>query len=235
MYDQLQGDTATGQYRVEQDGDRCELWLLQEHGCQHAEASSGVRAELAASDGHVGSAVGGDSVSERCGQAGIQDAGLRIRIQGDAAQGRHAEPALAGIRGEVPAVRRCAVPVHAVQQVLRRILRQAQRYHASEPQARGDHAGKLGQGYVFGRSHTAENDGRVLILSQFMVELFQRYFVVVMLFRAGFQVVTLQCPGHAADVAECVDVRGCPALLIHGEGVLDMTISVSRICYPPYI
>ena len=76
MYDQLQGDTATGQYRVEQDGDRRELRLLQEHSCQHAEASGGMRAELAASGGHVGSVSGGDSVSERCGQAGIQDAGL---------------------------------------------------------------------------------------------------------------------------------------------------------------
>lgn len=54
MYDQLQGDTATGQYRFEQDGDRCELRLLQEHGCQHTEASGGVRAELATSCGHVG-------------------------------------------------------------------------------------------------------------------------------------------------------------------------------------
>ena len=133
MYDQLQGDTATGQYRVEQDGDCCELWLLQEHGCQHAEASSGVRAELATSGGHVGSEAGEDSVSECCGEAGIQDAGLRIRIPGDAAQGRHAESALAGIRGEVQAVRGCAVPVHAIQQVLRRICRQAQRYHAMSP------------------------------------------------------------------------------------------------------
>lgn len=147
MYDQLQGDTATGQYRVKQDGDRRELWLLQEHGCRCAEASGGVRAELAASGRHVGLAAGRDSVSERCGQAGIQDAGLRIRISGDAVQGRHAEPALAGIRGEVPAVRGYAVPVHAVQQVLRRIRRQTQRHHASEPQARGDHAGGLGRGY----------------------------------------------------------------------------------------
>ena len=76
MYDQLQGDTATGQYRVEQDGDCCELRLLQEHRRQHAEASGGMRAELATSGGPVGSEAGGDSVSECCGQAGIQDAGL---------------------------------------------------------------------------------------------------------------------------------------------------------------
>ena len=110
MYDQLQGDTATGQYRVEQDGDRRELWLLEEHRRWHAEASGGMRAELATSGGPVGSEAGGDPVSERRGEAGIQDAGLRIRVPGDAAQGRHAEPALAGIRGEVPAVRRCAMP-----------------------------------------------------------------------------------------------------------------------------
>lgn len=48
MYDQLQGNTATGQYRVEQDGNRRELWLLQGHCCQHAEASDGVRSEPAA-------------------------------------------------------------------------------------------------------------------------------------------------------------------------------------------
>ena len=151
MYDQLQGDTATGQYRVEQDGDRCELWLLQKQGCQHTEASGGVRVELAAPSRHVESAIGGDSVSERYGQAGIQDAGLRIRVPGDAAQGRHAEPVLAGIHGEEPTVRGCAVPVHTVQQVLWRIRRQTQRHHASEPQARGDHAGGLGRGYR--RSH----------------------------------------------------------------------------------
>ena len=85
MYDQLQGDTATGQYRVKQDVDRRELRLLQEHDCRRAEASVGVRAELVASGGHVRSATGRDSVSERRGEAGIQDAGLCVRIPGDVA------------------------------------------------------------------------------------------------------------------------------------------------------
>ena len=82
MYDQLQGDTATGQYRVEQDGDRRELRLLQEHGCRCTEASGRVRAELAASGGHVGSATGRDPVSKRCREAGIECAGLRICVPG---------------------------------------------------------------------------------------------------------------------------------------------------------
>lgn len=82
MYDQLQGDTATGQYRVEQDGDCRELRLLQEHRRRCVEASGRVQAELAASGGHVGSATGRDPVSKRCREAGIQDAGLRICVPG---------------------------------------------------------------------------------------------------------------------------------------------------------
>ena len=65
----------------------------------------------------AGSAAGGDTVSEYHGKARVQDAGLRVRVPRATAQGCYVESALAGIRGEVPVVRRRAVSVHTVQQV----------------------------------------------------------------------------------------------------------------------
>lgn len=68
MYDQIQGDTAAGLYRVEQDGDCRKLWLLQEHRFQYVAACGRVRDELVTPSRHVGPTAYWNSVSEYCGQ-----------------------------------------------------------------------------------------------------------------------------------------------------------------------
>ena len=63
------------------------------------------------------------------------------------------------------------------------------------------------------------------MLRQLLVGPVQRHFAAAMLFNAGLQVVALQNPGHTAEVTERVDVRGCPALLVHGEEALHITVT----------
>ena len=93
----------------------------------------------------------------------------------------------------------------------------------------GDDAhGALHHGLVLRRTHPAGNDGGVVMLRQLLVGLVQRHLAAAMSLHAGLQVVALQYPGHAAEVAERIDVRRSPTLLVHGEEALHIDISAVR-------
>lgn len=91
-----------------------------------------------------------------------------------------------------------------------------------------DTHGTLHHGLVLGRTHAAGNDSGVVILCQFLIGLVQHHLAAAMFLHADLQIVTLQYPGHAAEVAKCVDVRGGLAFLVHGEEALHIAISAVR-------
>ena len=73
------------------------------------------------------------------------------------------------------------------------------------------------------------------MLRQFLVGFVQNHLIFSVLFHTCFQIVTLNHPCDAAKIPVGVDMGGSPALLVHGEESLHITVPAVGLRCHKYI
>lgn len=132
LYDQLPRDPQTTQSGTQQNRDRIELPVRSEYCGNSTATCSELRPAMAATGVNVGQAALRAPIPGYVLETRLQDAGLRLCPQGAPAQRCHSEPAVAGILRPVQSSRRSSLPIHPIQQVLRRLPGKSQCHHAPE-------------------------------------------------------------------------------------------------------
>ena len=134
--DQLPRDPQAPQSRPQQNRDRNKLPVRSEHRVSNPAEGGKLWTAMVAAGEVVGHAALRVSVSfQRC-QACLQDAQLCLYPQGTPVYWFRLESALVGVLRPVQSGRRSSVPIHPIQQVLRRLFGKDQYHHAFESQVK---------------------------------------------------------------------------------------------------
>ena len=91
-----------------------------------------------------------------------------------------------------------------------------------------DPYGSFHSRFILWCSDSGRDNGSGIMLSQLLVGFVQNHLIFSVLFHTGFQVVTLNHPRDAAKIPVGVDMGCSPALLVHGEEGLYITVATVR-------
>ena len=83
---------------------------------------------------------------------------------------------------------------------------------------------------ILGSPYPGRNDGRSVMLSQFLIGTVQNNLVTPVLLHAGFQVVALNHPGHPAEIVESIDVCCDPRVLVHAQKRFHIAVGAEWQC-----